>query len=147
MMTKIKTLNRDSIQARPKGKSRPRVLLSIVALAAFSARAYHLAGSDFLDSWTGSKTQISSTPRQGKSSPPFESGDVSGSQPKGRSVDSAEFKRRIEKLKAEFLTAQSIQDPSEQNTALERCLAGLSPEVAAALLAAMSPSELTGNAS
>lgn len=147
MMTQMKILNRDSIQTPLKGKSRPWVLLSIVAFAAFFGIAYHLAGSDFLDSWTGSKTQISSTPRQGESSPPFESGDVSGGQPKGRSVYSAEFKRRIEKLKAEFLSAQRLQDPSEQNTALERCLAGLSPEAAAVLLAAMSPDELSGNAS
>lgn len=52
----------------------------------------------------------------------------------------------IQRLLAGFFEAQVIEDPMERNEALGRWLEGLSPEMAASLLALLSPEQLKGDA-
>ncbi len=55
-------------------------------------------------------------------------------------------KRSCEKLRAAFLRAQRVLDPMQQQSAFDRCMEGLTSEMAATLLAEMNPQDLNGTA-
>ena len=53
---------------------------------------------------------------------------------------------RLGRLWAAFQAAQNLTDPMEQQTAWNRCMEGITPEMAAALLASLKPEDLKSDA-
>lgn len=114
-------------------------ILSLVVLVAIT---YRLSHSSDPKSWLGSENQTSSSDIKLAAHVTSTSHGASHSRRGSQTFESTLTQRRLEKLKAEFFAAENIEDPSAQNDALERCMAGISPEIAAALLSSMMPDEL-----
>ncbi len=128
-----------------KSHNRQKLFISaILSLVALITIAYKLTHSGMTELWVDFGNQIPSALSHGDAHSSSLSRNASSTEVSAQSLDSPVTKQHLETLKAELFAAQSIEDPSEQNNAFERCMAGISPEIAAALLSSMMPDELGG---
>lgn len=83
---------------------------------------------------------------QSHSTQPAARHSATGNRMKARELSPAALAkhRHLEEVWAAFLAAQALADPMARDAALNRCMAGMSPELAADLLAGLGPEDLKG---
>ncbi len=130
--------------ARASQKTAPRRLSLALASVIFVAFALCLMNAPLPES--GNKLDLENSVEASSTASKFHdstrndtSDEVHDSQ-----GASALTEQRTESLKQMLLSAQAIENPSEQNAALNRCLAGVTPEKAADVLNSMAPDEVKG---
>lgn len=124
----------------PKGFARGLLILGVLGL---SLAIWHRSDPPPL-----AGEQIPSARSQGdfEIRPARRSGTGSRGMPGEIDHAAAAAERRWQELRAVFLAAEALGDALEQEAALSRCMEGMTPEMAATLLAALRPEELKGEA-